>query len=43
MNSFEKIIEKNRKYYNVMRFASVVIASISFVIALIAIIISLAK
>ncbi|MEI7487954.1 MAG: hypothetical protein WCJ72_11195 [Chryseobacterium sp.] len=43
MNSFEKIIEKHRKYYNVIRILNIVIGGIAFVIALIALIISLVK
>lgn len=43
MNSFEKIIEKHRKYYNTVRVISVVIAGLAFVIALVALIISLTR
>jgi len=43
MNSLEKIIEKHRKYYNVLRIINIVIGGIAFVIALVALIISLTK
>ena len=42
-SQFEKIIEKDRKYYNTIRIVNLVLSVLAFLMALIALIIVLAK